>query len=148
MNLTKFSLVEIESIESSNYSGNVYDLTVEDDHSYNIEGIVVHNSVCTTRVKTGVGYPQLSAVMECADAAHGLNGHICSDGGCTVPGDVAKAFGAGADFVMLGGMFSGHNECDGEIVEVDGKKYMRFYGMSSKEAMKKYSGKVKCYNIN
>lgn len=67
-------------------------------------------SVCSTRLKTGVGYPQLSAVIECADAAHGLNGHIISDGGCTSPGDIAKAFGAGADFVMLGGMLAGHDE--------------------------------------
>ena len=72
-------------------------------------------SVCTTRVKTGVGYPQLSAIMECADAAHGVGGFVCADGGCTVPGDVAKAFGAGADFVMLGGMLSGHDECNGEV---------------------------------
>src|ERR1700754_986681 len=69
-------------------------------------------SVCTTRDLTGVGFPQLSAVIECADAAHGLKGQVCSDGGCTVPGDLAKAFGGGADFVMLGGMLSGHSECD------------------------------------
>ena len=73
-------------------------------------------SVCTTRVKTGVGYPQLSAIIECADAAHGLGGHIISDGGCKVPGDIAKAFGGGADFVMLGGMLAGHTESGGEMV--------------------------------
>ena len=78
-------------------------------------------SVCTTRVKTGVGYPQLSAIIECADAAHGLGGHIISDGGCTTPGDVAKAFGAGADFVMLGGMRAGHNESGGELIERNGQ---------------------------
>ena len=72
-------------------------------------------SVCTTRRVTGVGYPQLSAIIECADAAHGLKGQVCADGGCTVPGDIAKAYGAGADFVMLGGMLAGHDECDGEI---------------------------------
>ena len=72
-------------------------------------------SVCTTRRVTGVGYPQLSAIIECADAAHGLKGLVCADGGCTVPGDIAKAYGAGADFVMLGGMLAGHDECDGEI---------------------------------
>jgi GMP reductase len=71
-------------------------------------------SVCTTRKMTGVGYPQLSAIIECADAAHGLRGLICADGGCTSPGDLAKAFGAGADFVMLGGMLAGHDECMGE----------------------------------
>jgi GMP reductase len=73
-------------------------------------------SVCTTRDLTGVGFPQLSAVIECADAAHGLKGHVCSDGGCVVPGDIVKAIGGGADFVMLGGMLSGHKECAGELV--------------------------------
>lgn len=85
-------------------------------------------SVCTTRKQTGVGYPQLSAVLECADAAHGLNGHIISDGGCTCPGDVAKAFGAGADFVMLGGMLAGHDESGGEIVERNGNVYKKVCG--------------------
>jgi len=102
-------------------------------------------SVCTTRTMTGVGYPQLSAIIECADAAHGLEGHICADGGCTTPGDVAKAFGGGADFVMLGGMFAGHDECAGEVVERDGRKYQRFYGMSSRTAMEKYAGGVAKY---
>jgi GMP reductase len=102
-------------------------------------------SVCTTRKKTGVGYPQLSAVLECADAAHGLNGHIISDGGCTCAGDVAKAFGAGADFVMIGGMLAGHDQSGGEIIERDGKKYKLFYGMASATAMHKHHGKVADY---
>eukprot|EP00190_Bangiopsis_sp_CCMP1999_P003315 CAMPEP_0198728142 /NCGR_PEP_ID=MMETSP1475-20131203/7279_1 /TAXON_ID= ORGANISM="Unidentified sp., Strain CCMP1999" /NCGR_SAMPLE_ID=MMETSP1475 /ASSEMBLY_ACC=CAM_ASM_001111 /LENGTH=361 /DNA_ID=CAMNT_0044490421 /DNA_START=49 /DNA_END=1134 /DNA_ORIENTATION=- len=102
-------------------------------------------SVCTTRKQTGVGYPQLSAVIECADAAHGLGGHIISDGGCSTPGDVAKAFGAGADFVMLGGMFAGHDESGGELIEMDGKKYKLFYGMSSATAMNKHVGQVAEY---
>ena len=102
-------------------------------------------SVCTTRKKTGVGYPQLSAVIECADAAHGLKGLVCSDGGCTVPGDVSKAFAAGADFVMLGGMLAGHEECSGEIIEENGMSYKRFYGMSSSEAMHKHRGGVAGY---
>ena len=105
-------------------------------------------SVCTTRKKTGVGYPQLSAVMECADAAHGLNGHIVSDGGCTNPGDICKAFGAGADFVMLGGMFAGHDESGGELVEKDGRKMKLFYGMSSETAMKKHAGGVAEYRAS
>lgn len=96
-------------------------------------------SVCTTRKKTGVGYPQLSAVLECADAAHGLGGHIISDGGCVCPGDVSKAFGAGADFVMLGGMLAGHDESGGELIEQNGKKFKQFYGMASQTAMKKYN---------
>ncbi|PWC16876.1 GMP reductase [Brenneria corticis] len=102
-------------------------------------------SVCTTRVKTGVGYPQLSAVIECADAAHGLGGQIVSDGGCSVPGDVAKAFGGGADFVMLGGMLAGHDECEGVIVEENGEKMMLFYGMSSASAMERHVGGVAEY---
>ncbi|XP_024944298.1 GMP reductase 1 isoform X2 [Cephus cinctus] len=102
-------------------------------------------SVCTTRMKTGVGYPQLSAVIECADAAHGLKGHIISDGGCTCPGDLAKAFGAGADFVMAGGMFAGHDECGGDTIEKDGKKFKLFYGMSSNTAMEKHAGGVAEY---
>ena len=98
-------------------------------------------SVCTTRIQTGVGYPQLSAIIECADAAHGLGAHIIADGGCVCPGDVAKAFGAGADFVMLGGMLAGHDEGGGEIK--DGK--VTFYGMSSDTAMNKHHGGVAEY---
>jgi GMP reductase len=105
-------------------------------------------SVCTTRIKTGVGYPQLSAIIECADAAHGLGGQIISDGGCKTPGDVAKAFGAGADFVMLGGMLAGHAESGGEVVEIKGKKFKQFYGMSSATAMEKHSGGVAEYRAS
>jgi GMP reductase len=104
-------------------------------------------SVCTTREMTGVGYPQLSAILECADAAHGNKGHICADGGCRRPGDVAKAFGAGADFVMLGGMIAGTDECEGEWVTADGRKQsLKFYGMSSAEAQEKHHGGVKEYS--
>lgn len=105
-------------------------------------------SVCTTRVKTGVGYPQLSAIIECADAAHGLGGQIISDGGCTIPGDIAKAFGAAADFVMLGGMLAGHNESGGELIERNGKPYKQFYGMSSSTAMEKHVGGVAEYRAS
>lgn len=122
-------------------------------------------SVCTTRIKTGVGYPQLSAIIECADAAHGLGGHIIADGGCTSPSDVAKAFAAGADFVMLGGMLAGHDEGGGDIVTkylstgewsydrdwdtykpiTEEKKFVKFYGMSSKAANDKHFGGLKDY---
>lgn len=118
-------------------------------------------SVCTTRIQTGVGYPQLSAIIECADAAHGLGAHIISDGGCTCPGDVAKAFGAGADFVMLGGMFAGHDEGGGRVIEelhdtlkvdlntkekiYESKAFVEFYGMSSDTAMNKHHGGVADY---
>lgn len=134
-------------------------------------------SVCTTRLKTGVGYPQLSAIMECADAAHGLGGHICSDGGCRIPADVCKAFGANADFVMLGSMLAGTDCCEGEwdyeyrtaIIDNNGKvldeswgsfdrgsnrpedkrkKTLKFYGMSSKEAMNKHNGGVADYRTS
>jgi GMP reductase len=127
-------------------------------------------SVCTTRIQTGVGYPQLSAVIECADAAHGLGGHIIADGGCTCPGDVAKAFAAGADFVMLGGMLAGHDEGGGEVITkhyvtnelrpipkmsgttwdedervIEEKQFVQFYGMSSNAANTKHFGGLKEY---
>ncbi len=102
-------------------------------------------SVCTTRIQTGVGYPQLSAVMECADAAHGLGAHIIADGGCTCPGDVAKGFGAGADFVMLGGMLAGHIEGGGNEIEENGDKFIEFYGSSSEEANEKHYGGLASY---
>ena len=118
-------------------------------------------SVCTTRIQTGVGYPQLSAVIECADAAHGLGGHIIADGGCTCPGDVAKAFAGGADFVMLGGMLAGHDEGGGDVItkrywsneilddtglqNVDKKQFVQFYGMSSDAANTKHFGGLKDY---
>ena len=122
-------------------------------------------SVCTTRMQTGIGYPQLSAVIECADAAHGLGGHVIADGGCTCPGDVAKAFAGGADFVMLGGLFAGHDEGGGEVIikryktgeynrtivgetygaVYEDKSYIQFYGMSSDTAMDKHSGGVANY---
>lgn len=105
-------------------------------------------SVCTTRLKTGVGYPQLSASIECADAAHGLGGHTISDGGCSCAGDVSKAFGSGADFVMLGGMLAGHEESGGQWVERDGKQYKQFYGMSSSTAMDKHAGGVANYRAS
>lgn len=105
-------------------------------------------SVCTTRKVSGVGYPQLSAIIECADAAHGLGGLVCADGGCTVPGDLAKAFGAGADFVMLGGLLAGHDQSEAEIIEQDGDAYLVFYGMSSDTAMTKHSGGVAEYRAS
>ncbi len=105
-------------------------------------------SVCTTRKMTGVGFPQLSATIECADAAHGLGGHIITDGGCTVVGDIAKAFGAGADFVMLGGMLAGHDECEGQRVGNHKGQQMKFYGMSSEDAQIKYYGEKQNYRAS
>ena len=102
-------------------------------------------SACLTRMKTGVGVPQLSAIIECADAAHGVGGYIIGDGGITCPGDMAKAFGAGADFVMMGGGFAGHDENPGEVIEENGKQYKLFYGMSSEHAQKTHYGKMETY---
>ena len=107
-------------------------------------------SVCTTRLKTGIGYPQLSAIIECADAAHSVGGHICSDGGCTVPADVCKAFCANADFVMLGGMLAGTDGCDGnwKYNMHREKESLQFYGMSSKAANDKHFGGLKEYRAS
>ena len=105
-------------------------------------------SCCTTRKQTGIGMPQLSAVVECADTAHGLDAHIISDGGLQVIGDFSKAYGGGADFVMSGSMFAGHNECGGDLVEENGQMYKIFYGMSSNTAMNKYSGGVAKYRTS
>jgi GMP reductase len=102
-------------------------------------------AACTTRLKTGVGMPQLSAIIECGDAAHGVGGCIIGDGGITCPGDMAKAFGGGADFVMVGGAFAGHDENPGEVEEVNGEKYKMFYGMSSQMAMEKHYGAMAKY---
>lgn len=118
-------------------------------------------AVCTTRIQTGVGYPQLSAIMECADAAHGLGGHVISDGGCTCPGDVVKAFAANADFVMLGSMLAGHDEGGGKVIteyhttgivhrnglipDCEIKKFVEFYGMSSETANNKHFGGLRDY---
>ena len=105
-------------------------------------------SACTTRLKTGVGMPQLSAILECADAAHGVGGQIISDGGITCPGDMAKAFGAGADFVMVGGQFAGHKQNPGDLIEENGKQYKLFYGMSSEVAQNRHYGKMEKYRAS
>ena len=120
-------------------------------------------SVCTTRIQTGVGYPQLSAVIECADAAHGLGGHIIADGGCNSSGDVAKAFAGGADYVMLGGMLAGHDQGGGEVISkmyatnewltaekpvLEQKQFVAFYGMSSDAANTKHFGGLKDYRAS
>lgn len=160
-----FKLIEIEDIHEEKYNGPVYDLEVHGDHSYNIEGIVVHNSACTTRLKAATGIPQFSAVRECSSAAHGLDGHIISDGGIVHTGDISKALGSGADMVMIGSMFAGHNESGGKLVsrwyrgnevikDIDGshlgyldeeRKFKEFYGMSSKKANDKYAGGLSNY---
>lgn len=102
-------------------------------------------SACTTRIKTGIGVPQFTAVMDCVKEANNHGVMVMADGGITCPGDVSKAFVAGAGFVMVGGEFAGHDETDGLIIEKDGKKYKEFYGMSSKKAMVTHSGKMDRY---
>jgi GMP reductase len=136
--LTKFKLVEITLIEEEEINENTFDFEVEDDHSYIANDLVVHNSACTTRKLSGVGRSQLSTIIDCSEAAYDVGGMICSDGGCTTPGDVAKAFCGGSHFTMLGGMLAAHSESELELV--DGK--YKFFGMSSEEAMKQYSGGV------
>jgi GMP reductase len=101
-------------------------------------------SVCTTRTMTGVGVPQFSAILDCADAANGVDGHIMADGGCVHPGDIAKAFGGGAHMVMIGGMLAGHDESEQEVV--DGK--IEFYGMSSDRAREKHGRRKDGYRGN
>jgi GMP reductase len=105
-------------------------------------------SVCITRKMAGVGYPQLSAVIECADAAHGIGTHICADGGCQVPGDIVKAFGGGADFVMLGSMIAGHDESEESVIKENGKDYIMYFGSSSEEAMNKFYGGMSEYRAS
>tara|TARA_Y100000992_G_scaffold286299_1_gene238040 strand:- start:282 stop:1331 length:1050 start_codon:yes stop_codon:yes gene_type:complete len=102
-------------------------------------------SACTTRIKTGVGMPQLSAVLECSRKAQSLKGHIISDGGITCPGDMAKAFGGGADFVMVGGQFAGHDQNPGSVQDIDGRKFKFFHGMSSDKAQVTHYGKMEKY---
>jgi GMP reductase len=103
---------------------------------------------CETRLKTGVGYPQLQAILDCSTAAHEAGGYIISDGGIKSPCDIAKAFAGGADFVMAGGIFAGHDESPGKIVEIKGVKYKEFYGMSSQEANDRYNGGMKNYRTS
>lgn len=135
----KFKLEEIKKTEIYISNQTVYDLTVEDDHSYCVgeEAIIVHNSACKTRMVTGIGYPQFSAILECGKVAEDHGGMICSDGGCSSSGDIAKAFAGGANWVMLGNMLAGHTESEMQCVNGE----YDFYGMSSDKAMNKYSHK-------
>lgn len=144
----KFTLKEITTLETKPYAGNVYDLTVANDESYNIEGVIVHNSACTTRIKTGIGVPQLTAIMNCSRVGVPL----IADGGLRTPGDVCKAIAAGATMVMIGGMLAGTDETPGEVIEKPtGREsdlagnpeleyYKSFRGMASKEAVEDFFG--------
>ena len=143
MSLTKYELTEITEIENIDYNGDVYDLEVEQDHSYNIDGIAVHNSMCSTRQVTGFGYPQLSAVREIYEELQKLDNppKIIADGGIKYTGDIVKALAAGADFVMLGGMLAGTKETPGNVLTMNRKKYKLFEGMASIDAQATFFGK-------
>lgn len=156
--MIEFVEIKKRPIEKNDFK--VYDIEVEKDNSFVVEdGIIVHN--CMTRKQTGVGRPQFSAVVECSDAAHQVGGMVCSDGGITCPGDIGKAFGGGADFIMIGSLYAGTDEAEGEIVEkayladevevidkdlpserhnlqIQTKKFKLFYGMSSTYAQEKF----------
>ena len=157
------TFIDTKKSEIMNNNRKTYDLEVENAHTYNIEGIIVHNSACITRQKTGVGRPQLSTVMDCADAAHQLHAYVMSDGGCVNPCDINKAFCAGADFVMLGGMLAGCDEAGGDLVVnnfstneldelghkvVEQRRFKQYYGMSSKYAQEKHFGQFNKYRAS
>ena len=138
-------LIEFIDIKKSEIMDNdrkTYDLEVEHSHSYNIEGIIVHNSMCLTRRQTGVGRPMVSMLEDCSDAAHQIHGYVMSDGGCKCPGDICKALGC-SDFVMVGSMFAGAEEATNGVVEINGERYKRFAGMSSSYAQNKLFGGFK-----
>lgn len=131
--MLSYDLIEIEEIETRSYDGVVHDIEVEEDHSYCVEGIAVHNSICTTRVVSGVGVPQFTALQNCISRYDDLT--IISDGGIRYSGDILKAFVAGADAVMLGGLLAGTDESPGEIELFEGRAYKHYRGMGSLGAM-------------
>ena len=121
------NFIKIQKTETyDNKRKKTYDIEVKNDHSYNIEGIIVHNCICNTRIKTGVGYPQYSSIKECChDLTNGQ--YIMADGGFKNPGDICKAFVAGADFCMTGSLFAGCTETSGEVIEKTvGSKLMKY----------------------
>jgi IMP dehydrogenase len=134
--LSKFEFVDIKEIlHVENSSGKAYDIEVEEDHSYNIDGILVHNSCCSTNIVTGHGIPQFSAVLDCSYAADQCRTHIVADGGIKTSGDIVKAFAAGSDLVMIGSLLSGTNETPGKFIETSNGKAKEYRGMASSAAM-------------
>jgi IMP dehydrogenase len=140
----KYKLKSIDSIEIKHYNGMVHDLTVEKDHSYTIEGTAVHNSICTTRIQTGHGFPGLQTIFDCAHIkeAYGLKTGIIADGGIRNSGDIVKALAAGADFVMIGSLLAGTDETPGVVMVTPETqmKYKIYRGMASKEAQRDWKG--------
>ena len=136
-----FKIREIGNIEKRHHKGRVYDLTVEKDHSYNIEGVIVHNSICSTRIETGHGLSGLQTIFECAQTIHDVA--IIADGGIRNSGDIVKALAAGADFVMLGSLLSGTVETPGEVThDMMGNSFKRYRGMASPDAQLEWRGRV------
>ena len=161
--------IEINKSKIQKNTQKVFDIEVETDHSFVVgDGLVVHN--CITRKQTGVGRPQFSTIVECADAAHQVGGMVCSDGGITCPGDIGKAFGGGADFVMIGSLYAGTSEAEGDIISkcystnerilhtgpggashekiYEYKKFKQFYGMSSTLAQEKFGNGKPSYRAS
>jgi IMP dehydrogenase len=141
----KFKLKPIYSIDCIKYSGTLHDLTVKNNHSYNINSIIVHNSICSTRTKTGFGIPTLTSIMDCAQVKD--KAYLVADGGIESSGDICKAMAAGADMVMVGKVLAATSLSSGEKVDVDGKKYVRYSGMASKEAIDKLKSKKSVVSI-
>jgi IMP dehydrogenase len=141
----KFKLREIDNLGSKHYKGFVHDLTVQDNHSYNVKGIVVHNSICSTRIQTGHGMSTLASIKDIVDRSELYKTHnripLIADGGIRNSGDIVKALAFGADFVMLGSLLAGHKQCPGEVmVNQDGERFKVYRGMASKEAQINWRG--------
>ncbi len=118
----------------------VYDIEVDcPTHSFIADNVIVHNSICTTRVVAGVGVPQITAIFDCAQAAAGTGIPIIGDGGIQYSGDIAKAIAAGADTVMLGSLLAGVDESPGDLIISQGERYKDYRGMGSVGAMKQRS---------
>lgn len=133
----KFKLKKIESVSRMEYNGTLHDLTVKDDHSYNIKNVVVHNSACTTRRISGCGVPQLSAIADIRKEVQRYSEvHIIADGGIKTSGDIVKALAAGANSVMVGKMFASCKESPAELISIEGKEFKKYRGQSSYEFQK------------
>jgi IMP dehydrogenase len=135
----KFKLKQIEKVSRRHYKGKVHDLCVENHASYNIKGVIVHNSACTTRLVTGHGMPTLASVMDCAEASAETGVPMIADGGFRNSGDVVKALAFGASSVCVGNILAGTSETPGTVIELpSGEKFKEYYGMSSKTAQDRH----------
>ena len=137
--MKKYKLHRIDKIDIKHVECDVFDITVDENHSYVANNIIVHNSACSTRIQTGHGLPTLQSIIDCAKTDRDTL--LIADGGIRNSGDIVKALAFGADFVMLGGMLSGHSESPGEVFYVNGERRKTFRGMASKEAQEDWRGK-------